>query len=192
MNHQLILASSSPFRQSLLSRFGLPFACVSPDIDESQHPNESAKAHCLRLAQEKAQKVAQTHPEAVIIGSDQLPVLEQQRLSKPGTPEKAVAQLINSQGKVVTFYTSLAVLRPNHAPLIHLNTTQVRFRTLTRSAVERYVAQEDVLRCAGGFKMEGLGISLFESIESDDPTALIGLPLIQTAAFLREAGYSLP
>lgn len=192
MTPPLILASSSPFRKELLGRLGIPFACQSPDIDESARPNESAPDHCLRLALEKAQKITETHPEAVVIGSDQLPVLGEQRLSKPGTSEKAVAQLMASQGSTVTFYTSLAVLCPGHQPRTQLNTTKVRFRSLGQEAIERYVGKEDVLRCAGGFKMEGLGISLFEAIESDDPTALIGLPLIQTAAFLREAGYSLP
>lgn len=192
MTAPLILASSSPFRKELLSRFGIPFECESPDIDESARPNESAPEHCLRLALEKAQKIAEAHPKAVVIGSDQLPVLGEQRLSKPGTADKAVAQLLASQGNTITFNTSLALLCPGHKPRTHLNITKVRFRSLGQEAIERYVAKEDVLRCAGGFKMEGLGISLFEAIESDDPTALIGLPLIQTAAFLREAGYSLP
>lgn len=192
MNPPLILASSSPFRKELLNRLGIPFSCLSPDIDESALPQETAPDHCLRLALQKAQTIAADHPNAVVIGSDQLPVLGNQRLSKPGTNDKAVAQLMASQGKTVTFYTSLAVLCPHSELRTHLNTTRVRFRTLTQEAVERYVAQEDVLRCAGGFKMEGLGISLFESIESDDPTALIGLPLIQTAALLRESGYLLP
>lgn len=190
MTHPLILASGSTYRQALLARLGLPFEVVVAGIDESGRPGEPPAELVRRLAHEKASAVASQRPEACIIGSDQLAVCGDQVLGKPGSAERCVEQLLSCSGRVVEFLTAVALIPPaTGAAALHLDSTQVHFRRLRRAEVERYVALERPLDCAGGFKCEGLGIALFESIQSNDPTALIGLPMIWLAGALREAGF---
>ncbi len=188
----LILASTSPYRRELLNRLGLPFDVARPETDESPLPGESPEALAVRLSAAKAQAVASRHPEAWVIGSDQVAEFDGRPLGKPGGREPAIAQLASMSGRSVRFRTGLCLARAGHAPLQALDTTTVRFRTLTPREIERYVDVERPFDCAGSFKSEGLGIALFDAIESQDPTALIGLPLIATARLLREAGYTLP
>ncbi len=190
MASQLVLASGSPYRKALLERLGLPFEVVVAGVDESIHPGETPAQLVQRLAQEKAFAVAASRSGACIIGSDQLAVCGQQILGKPGSVERCVEQLMSCSGQVVEFLTAVAVVGPGPgAVALHLDSTRVHFRCLPRVEVERYVELERPLDCAGGFKCEGLGIVLFESIRSEDPTALIGLPLIWLAGALREAGH---
>ena len=189
----LVLASTSPYRRQLLARLGLPFEALAPGVDEAHIERESAADRALRLGLEKAKAVALAHPEAVIIGADQVAVCGDRILDKPGDAARCREQLQALSGRMTTFYTACAVLggaRGVH--LAHVDTTSVLFRELDRAEIERYVARERPFDCAGGFRAEALGISLFESIESRDPTALIGLPLIWVAAALREAGFLLP
>lgn len=188
----LILGSTSPYRRELLERLRIAFTTESPHVDESPLNGESPLALAQRLALAKAQAVAQRHPECVVIGSDQVAELDGQPLGKPGTHEKARAQLQLMQGKTLTFHTAVAVVcistgfcQQSMAPVT------VRFRALTESEIENYLLAEKPYDCAGSAKSEGLGIALLESIDSDDPTALIGLPLIRTAAMLRAAGIPL-
>ncbi|MCG7900109.1 MAG: Maf-like protein [Candidatus Thiodiazotropha lotti] len=185
----LVLASSSPFRRELLSRLGLEFSTSSPDVDESRLKDESAEALVLRLSQQKAMAVAESHPEALIIGSDQVATVDGEILGKPGNHEKAIEQLLNASGKKVTFYTGLTL----HNSKTGRNQTccepfHVQFRTLNRSEIENYLLKEQPYNCAGSFKSEGLGISLFEYMEGADPNALIGLPLIRLNTMLRQEG----
>ena len=189
----IILASSSIYRQQLLTRLGLQFSSDSPSIDESRQPDESAPAMVQRLALEKARVVARQHPGAIIIGSDQTAAIGNNMLGKPGTELAAVKQLQQASGRIVDFFTAVCLLSSKQRePLLHLDRTRVHFRTLSDSEIERYIAIEQPLNCAGSFKSEGLGITLFERIENDDPSALIGLPLIGLAKLLRLAGVSLP
>lgn len=185
----LILASTSAYRRELLSRLGLPFACEAPGIDETLAADEPAAAAALRLARAKALAVAGRHPGATVIGSDQVvEAPDGGRLGKPGTPDAACAQLARLAGKAALFHTAVAVVGGNGTVATESVATRVQFRPLAPAAIRRYVAREAVLDCAGSFKAEGLGIVLFERIASDDPTALIGLPLIATARLLRAAG----
>ena len=190
----LILGSSSPFRRELLGRLGLPFECDSPDIDESALPNETPEALVQRLALAKARAVAERHPHALVIGSDQVAVLADNTiLGKPGTEEAACAQLARASGSTVTFLTSLCLLDADSDD--HQLTCEpfmVHFRPLSEAAIQRYVKQEQPLNCAGSFKSEGYGITLFERLEGDDPNSLIGLPLIRLVQFLDQAGIALP
>jgi septum formation protein len=189
----IVLASSSTYRQQALARLGLPFATSSPSIDESRQAGESAEAMVRRLAIEKARVVARQHPDAMIIGSDQSAAIDNETLGKPGDRLAAVKQLQCASGRIVDFFTAVCVLSPTLAePLTHLDRTRVHFRSLTLPEIERYIATELPLSCAGSFKSEGLGITLFERIENDDPSALIGLPLIGLAKLLRQAGVPLP
>lgn len=194
----LILASTSPYRRALLERLRLPFACVAPGIDENRRPGEPPRELAMRLALAKAQHVATQHPSAWVIGSDQVAVLgapatDAEILGKPGTPAKCIAQLHASSGRQLAFLTAVAVVRGIDArQYTFVDTTCVQFRQLDAATIERYVALEAPLDCAGGVKSEGLGVSLFEWVESRDPSGLIGLPLIQLAAVLREVGYRLP
>lgn len=188
----LILASTSRYRRELLERLRLPFNIARPDVDETAEPGESPVAIAQRLARTKAARVAQAHPDAWIIGSDQVAVSGGNALGKPGTRENAVAQLTAMSGQEVQFHTAVCLLRGEDTVLEALDTTIVRFLTLSGEQVERYVEAEQPLDCAGSFKMEGLGISLFERIESRDPTALVGLPLIALSAMLRQAGFNVP
>ena len=189
MASQLVLASGSPYRKALLERLGLPFEVVVAGVDESIHPGETPAQLVQRLAQEKAFAVAASRSGACIIGSDQLAVCGQQILGKPGSVERCVEQLLACSGRCVEFLTAVAVIRPGAETAgLHVDSTEVRFRTLGQGEVERYVEVERPFDCAGGFKCEGLGIALFEAIRSEDPTALIGLPLIWLATTLRSEG----
>ncbi len=187
---ELVLASSSPYRRMLLDRLGLPYRCLTPDIDESPEPEEAVAALTTRLAREKAQAVAATlSGPALVIGSDQLASLNGQPLGKPGHFDRALEQLLSMRGQTVEFLTALHVLNTESgAAASHLDTTLVRFRDFSRQEAEYYLRQEQPWNCAGSFKSEGLGIALFEAIESQDPTALIGLPLIALCRLLGELG----
>ena len=187
----LVLASSSPYRAELLRRLGLAFSTDSPAIDESLAPDERVPAACLRLAAAKAAAVAERQPSALILASDQLAELNGKPLGKPGHREAAARQLRQLSGATVRFHTAVCLYHDANSRT-RLDETQVRFRRLTDAEIERYLRAEPAFDCAGSFKSEGLGISLTEHIDSQDPTALIGLPLIATAALLRQAGYRLP
>ncbi|MBT2749263.1 MULTISPECIES: Maf family nucleotide pyrophosphatase [unclassified Lysobacter] len=188
----LLLASTSVYRRELLTRLGLPFDVARPDTDETPQPGEAPAALAQRLAVAKAAAVAAQHPQAWVIGSDQVAEFDGRPIGKPGGRDGALAQLAAMSGREVRFVTGLCVARHAQAPLIALDITVVRFRRLSYAEIERYVDAEQPYDCAGSFKSEGLGIALFDAVESSDPTALIGLPLIATARLLREAGYSLP
>jgi septum formation protein len=189
---RLILASTSPYRRELLARLGLAFDCARPQVDETPLAGETPTGLVLRLAQAKAAAVAGTEPDACVIGSDQAAELDGRPLGKPGGREAAIAQLAAMSGREVAFRTAVAVMRHGTAARIAIDTTLVRFRALAREEIERYVDAEAPFDCAGSFKSEGLGIALFAAIESRDPTALVGLPLIATAQLLRDAGYAIP
>ena len=189
----LILASTSAYRRELLARLAMPFETLPPGVSEAHIAHESPADRALRLALEKARAVARSHPEAVVIGSDQVAACGDRVLEKPGDAAGARGQLESASGRSVLFYTACAVLGgPRDVHLAHVDTTTVLFRALSAAEIERYVARDRPFDCAGGFRAESLGISLFECIESRDPTALIGLPLIWLAGALREAGFSLP
>lgn len=185
----LILASTSRYRRELLERLRLPFDVHAPDVDETPQPGEPPAALAKRLALAKAQAVASRFPEAVVIGSDQVADLDGEPLGKPGTHEHAVAQLRAMRGRTVVFQTAVAVLRAatGYAGAA-LAPVTVRFRALGDAEIEYYLRSEQPYDCAGSAKAEALGIALLEAIDSDDPTALIGLPLIRTCALLRAAG----
>ena len=189
----LILASTSPYRRLLLERVGLPFESERPRVAEEHVAGESASDRAMRLAMAKAEEVAARHPLAVVIGSDQVAAMGHKVLDKPGDAANCRSQLAMLSGTDARFYTGCAVIGPDGSVrLVHLDTTTVYFRSLSEKEIDRYVEREKPFDCAGGFKAEGLGITLFESIESKDPTGLIGLPLIWLASALRRAGYSLP
>jgi len=177
----------------LLARIGVPFECRAPAIDESVRAGERPQDLVTRLAAEKAQAVSQVNPQAVVIGSDQAAVFDGKIIGKPGNHAKALAQLTSFSGRAVEFLTAVSVrCLSTGFTQSHVDTTLVGFRHLQRSEIERYLEAEMPYDCAGAFKAESLGIVLFDYIRSDDPTALIGLPLIRTAAMLREAGMQLP
>lgn len=189
----LILASTSRYRRSLLERIAPPFEVMSPGVDEKPLESEVPRARAVRLSLEKARAVAEKHPKALVIGSDQVAALGTQVLDKPGDEDTCIRQLAALSGQTAHFFTGCAVIGIDaELRYEHLDTTTVTFRTLTDTEIRRYVAREKPLDCAGGFKVEALGITLFEHIESTDPTALIGLPLIWLAGALRKAGYLLP
>jgi septum formation protein len=188
----LILASTSPFRRELLERLGLTFTVESPDVDEAHLPDEPPTERALRLAAAKAEAVALRNPRAVVIGSDQVAAAGGVILDKPGTAERAIQQLKHLSGSQARFHTACAVRWHNTGYSVnHLESVTVAVRDLTTAEIENYVAREQPLNCAGSFKSEGLGIALFSRIESEDPTALVGLPLIWLAGALRQAGYRL-
>lgn len=187
----LILASTSRYRRELLERLRVPFHVARPDLDEAPWPDEAPPVLAQRLARSKAQAIAVQQPEAWIIGSDQVAALGAQALGKPDTRDNAVAQLAAMSGREIRFHTAVCLLR-GEVLLEAMDTTVVSFRDLQRDEIERYVDAEQPLDCAGSFKCEGLGITLFEYIESRDPTALVGLPLIALSKMLREAGFPLP
>jgi septum formation protein len=192
MQTPLILASSSPWRRDLLARLGLAFTCQSPGIDETAKPGESPAALARRLAQAKAEAISRDAAKpSVIVGSDQVASLQGEQLEKPGNAARAIAQLDRSSGRDVEFHTAVTVLGNGRRDSA-LDLTRVTFRDLNDAEIERYVEREKSFGCAGGFKAEGLGISLFDAVESQDPTALIGLPLIALARILRGFGYRLP
>jgi MAF protein len=176
----LMLASSSPWRRELLRRLGLDFNCASPNIDESPASGEAPQELALRLARQKAEALAEQYPQHWIIGSDQVACLANgERLGKPETHSNAVSQLIRSSGQRVSFYTSLYLLdSSNGASQQHCEPFDVQFRTLSLVEIEAYLQREQPYQCAGAFMMEGLGITLFDSLQGQDPNALIGLPLI--------------
>ncbi len=189
----LVLGSTSRYRRELLQRFGLPFDVVGPHVDETPQPNEATAALAQRLALAKAQAVAAQRPEAIVIGSDQVADLHGQPLGKPGTHERAVAQLRQMSGQTVLFQTAVAVVcAATGLAACELAVVRVVFRDLTDAEIERYLRAEQPYDCAGSAKSEGLGITLLDHIDNDDPTALIGLPLIRTARLLRQAGLQLP
>ncbi|HWX79159.1 MAG TPA: Maf family protein [Steroidobacteraceae bacterium] len=196
--HSLILASTSRYRRELLERLGQEFSCVAPGADETPKLGERPAALVTRLARLKAAAVATKHPAAWVIGSDQVAVLTADQgaeliLGKPGTEQRCMEQLQRCSGHAVVFLTAVAVIRQDENALFEfVDSTRVTFRVLDQTAIRRYVAREKPLDCAGGFKSEGLGISLCDSIDSVDPTALIGLPLIRLSAVLRDAGFELP
>ncbi len=181
----LILASSSPFRKELLSRLHLPFDTVSPDIDETRMNDESAEQYVRRLALEKAQVVAQNNVDSVIIGSDQCAYLNGQILGKPGTHENAIKQLQQARGQEVIFYTGLCVMQLSSGfSQVDCIQYRVGFRELTDQQIEHYLITEKPYNCAGSFKSEAYGISLFSYMSGDDPTSIIGLPLIRLISML--------
>ena len=189
----LVLGSTSRYRRELLQRFGLPFDVVGPHVDETPQPNEAPAALAQRLALAKAQAVAAQRPEAIVIGSDQVADLHGQPLGKPGTHERAVAQLRQMSGQTVLFQTAVAVVcAATGLAACELAVVRVVFRDLTDAEIERYLRAEQPYDCAGSAKSEGLGITLLDHSDNDDPTALIGLPLIRTARLLRQAGLQLP
>ena len=186
---RLILGSTSPYRRELLLRLRLPFEVVPPDVDETPLASESPRALALRLALAKAQAVAALHPHAVVIGSDQVADLDGEPLGKPGTHARATEQLQRMRGKTVVFQTAVAVVCIDIGfAQVDLAQVNVKFRNLGDAEIERYLRAETPYDCAGSAKSEGLGIALLESIDSDDPTALVGLPLIRTCQMLRAAG----
>ncbi|BFO54420.1 Maf family protein [Acidovorax sacchari] len=189
----LVLGSTSRYRRELLARLGVPFDVSAPDVDETPRPGESPRDLALRLAQAKARAVALRHPDAVVIGSDQVADLSGTPLGKPGTHERAVAQLQCMRGRTVVFQTAVTVAcAATGFEATDLAPVEVRFRDLTDEEIERYLRAEQPYDCAGSAKSEGLGISLLDAIVSDDPTALVGLPLIRTCRMLRDAGLVLP
>lgn len=190
---RLVLASTSSYRRQLLDRFGIPFTVAGPNVDESPLPGESAVDLVQRLARSKAEAVAQRHPKSLIIGSDQLALCGRDVLGKPGSGERAIAQLKSLSGQRVTFNTAVCVINSETgATEGHLDVTTVHFRQLTDDEIRRYVSRDKPYDCAGGFKIEALGVSLFSRVESQDPTGLVGLPLIWLAAALRRNGHTLP
>jgi septum formation protein len=188
----LVLGSTSRYRRELLSRLNVPFEVAAPDVDESALPGESPAALARRLALAKARAVAARFPQAVVIGSDQVADLGGQALGKPGTHERAVAQLQAMRGCTVLFHTALAVVcQSSGFEAIDVALVHVKFRALTDAEIEAYLRAEQPYDCAGSAKSEGLGIALLDAIDSDDPTALVGLPLIRTCRMLRAAGVEL-
>ncbi|MEO8224608.1 MAG: Maf family protein [Gammaproteobacteria bacterium] len=190
---RIILASQSPYRRELLGRLLSDFECLVPQVDESRRPGEPPQDLALRLARLKAATGAGLRPGALVIGSDQVAALKDITLGKPGTPERAVDQLLQCSGQLVVFYTTVCVTGPGDLEeLSHVDTTRVQFRQLTRQEAERYVAADRPLDCAGSFKAERRGLLLLESIVSRDPTAIQGLPLIWLGRALVERGVALP
>ncbi|MDH5300046.1 MAG: Maf family nucleotide pyrophosphatase [Gammaproteobacteria bacterium] len=186
---QLILGSTSPYRRELLERLHLPFTTAAPDIDETPLPGEKPEQMVLRLAEAKARKVAETHPDSIIIGGDQCSVCEGEILGKPGTMERAVEQLKKLSGKTIVFQTALCLYQADKDILdIDLIPFTVHFRSMDEAMIRRYLQKEPALNCAGSFKSEGYGIALTERLEGNDPTALIGLPLIRLRKMLEAAG----
>jgi septum formation protein len=190
---KLVLASTSAYRRALLERFGLPFVTARPEVDETPLPGETPPATANRLAIAKARAVAEDHTDALIIGSDQVAHLGDEVFGKPGTAERAIAQLQRMRGKTVVFHTALALVNTRSGAMRTDSVpTRVVFRDLSDAEIVRYVDKERPLDCAGSAKSEGLGITLLESLSGDDPTALVGLPLIALARMLRAEGVTLP
>ncbi|MEQ0188108.1 nucleoside triphosphate pyrophosphatase [Klebsiella sp. CN_Kp098] len=187
----LLLASTSPWRRMLLEKLTLPFECAAPEVDETPQPGESARQLVVRLAQAKAQALASRFPQHLIIGSDQVCVLDGEITGKPHTEENAHRQLRKASGTIVTFYTGLALYNSANG---HLQTEcepfDVHFRHLSDQEIEAYICKENPLQCAGSFKSEGLGITLFERLEGRDPNSLVGLPLIALCQMLRREGFN--
>lgn len=192
VSRPVVLGSSSRYRRELMERLQIPFSVAVPDVDETPHAGETPRNLALRLALAKAHAVAQLHPEAVVIGSDQVADLAGQPLGKPGEHARAVQQLRQMRGKTVIFQTALAVVCLSTGfEQVDLAEVRVVFRDLSDEEIEAYLQAEKPYDCAGSAKSEGLGIALLESIDNDDPTALVGLPLIRTSRLLRQAGIKL-
>ncbi|MBI2728676.1 MAG: septum formation inhibitor Maf [Polaromonas sp.] len=192
ISRALVLGSTSRYRRELLARLHIPFEVAAPDVDETPSAGEAPRALAERLALAKAHAVAKKFPEAVVIGSDQVADLNGQPLGKPGTHEKAVAQLRQMRGQTVIFQTALAVVcQATGFEARDIAAVKVTFRDLSDDEIENYLRIEQPYDCAGSAKSEGLGIALLSSIDSDDPTALVGLPLIRTCQMIRAAGISL-
>ncbi len=188
----IILASTSPFRRELLDRLNLPFETATPDIDESRRENETAEALVRRLSESKARAIGDSRP-GLIIGSDQVATVDGEILGKPGTHQRAMEQLRRLSGRSVVFLTGLCLLNSVTDELqLDVIPFRVQFRELQDAQIVRYLQHDQPYNCAGSFKSEGLGITLFERLEGDDPTALIGLPLIRLTAMLTRAGITLP
>jgi septum formation protein len=186
------LGSSSPYRRELLSRLRLQFTVEIPDVDESQRTGEAPRELALRLALAKAHAVAAKFPGAIVIGSDQVAELAGEALGKPGSHEKAVAQLRHMRGEAVVFHTAVAIVCTQTGfEQVELAPVKVKFRGLTDAEIEAYLRLEQPYDCAGSARSEGLGVALLDAIESDDPTALVGLPLIRTCRMLRAAGFKI-
>ncbi len=189
----IILASSSSYRRGLLDRFLAEFETVSPDVDESNPDGQEPRALATRLARQKAEAVSAKHRDALIIGADQLAVLNGDVLGKPGTHQRAIEQLLAASGHTVHFLTAVCILDPvSRKRYEHIDETTVRFREFDRRLAESYLRLDEPYDCAGSFKIEGAGFVLFEAVTSDDPTALIGLPMIWVADRLLALGYLLP
>jgi MAF protein len=185
----LVLASTSPFRRTLLERLGLPFETTAPQVDETPFPDESPQDLVTRLATDKARAGAVDFPTALLIGSDQVACLDGEILGKPGNREGAIAQLTRASGRSLLFHTGLCLLdAASGALVVECIPFQVHFRALFPSQIEGYVDREQPFNCAGSFRSEGLGIALFRRMEGDDPTALIGLPLIRLVDMLEQVG----
>lgn len=187
----LILASGSPYRAELLQRLGLQFSARTPGIDETPQADETPDALVRRLALAKARHIATARPDALVIGADQVAALDRTVLGKPGDRERAIEQLVCMAGSDVVFLSGIALVGPA-TERVDVVPTTLRLRSLSRAEIERYVAQDRPYDCAGAMRSEKLGISLLESMASDDPTALIGLPLIRLAEWLRLEGWPLP
>lgn len=190
---RLLLASSSPYRRELLSRLRLPFDCRAPHIDETAKPGESPEQLVRRLSREKTQALAETHPDHLIIGSDQVAVLDDRIIGKPHTFERAREQLLSCSGRRLDFLTGLALLDSRSGvEQLDCLSFSVHFRELSEAQIDRYLSAEKPFDCAGSFKAEGLGISLFRTTEGEDATSLIGLPLIRLVDMLNSAGIEIP
>ncbi len=193
MSKKLILGSTSPFRKELLERLRLDFIVDSPDIDETPLEHETPQDYVKRLSLEKAKVVATRHPDALIIGSDQCSILNETIRGKPGNHENAVKQLTESSGKRVSFLTGLCLFdSSNDSYQLDLIPFHVDFRELSSDEIESYLKAEQPYSCAGSFKSEGLGVTLFERLQGDDPTSLVGLPLIRLSEMLRNNNIQLP
>ncbi len=188
MTYPLILASTSRYRRELLERMTMPFSVEKPEVDETQLAGELPLANCRRLALEKASAVATKHPHAIVIGSDQVLDLDGEAMSKPGDFTTALAQLQRCQGRTLICYTALCVLAPGHTPLIDVVPTEIVYRNLPDAVLIAYLEREKPFDAAGSVKVETNGITLLSAVQSDDPTAIIGLPLIRLTDFLRELG----
>lgn len=188
----LVLASTSPYRRELLARLGLPFVVANPQTDESPHPGESPEARALRLSEAKARAVADTYPDALIIGSDQVATVDGKIYGKPGDHQRAVAQLRELSGKTVNFFTGLCLHNSRSGrSQVQGVPTLVGFRQLADLEIENYLRREPAYNCAGSAKSEGLGIALLSSLQGSDPNALVGLPLIALCNMLREEGVAI-
>lgn len=190
--HKLVLGSTSPYRRELLERLRIPFTVAAPDVDETPQPHETPRQLACRLAMSKARAVAAKFPDSIVIGSDQVADLDGEALGKPGDYQRALAQLQKMRGKVVIFQTAVAVVcQQSGFAQMDLAQVKVTFRDLSDAQIDAYLRAEMPYDCAGSAKSEGLGIALLASIDNDDPTALIGLPLIRTCQMLEAAGLQL-
>jgi septum formation protein len=189
----LILASTSRYRAGLLDRFGLPFEKQDPAVDETERAGESPRARAFRLSEAKAEAVANRFPQSIVIGGDQVPATSTTILNKPGNAANCREQLMLLSGSTAEFYTACTVrCLETGVKLSHVDTTAVKLRPLSDAEIDRYIEREKPFDCAGGFKAEALGIVLFERIDTEDPTAIVGMPLIWLAGALRAVGFSVP